>query len=44
LLKRRGPQMPHPITLALPPVLPPSVAASLAAREAAQMQPQATIV
>jgi len=44
VLKRRGPQMTHPITLALPPVLPASVAASLAAREAEQLQPQPTSV
>jgi protein ImuA len=41
LLKRRGPQMAHPITLALPPVLPSSVAASLATRETAPLQPLA---
>jgi protein ImuA len=44
LLKRRGPQMAHPVMLALPPVLPPSVAASLAAREAEQPQTQPSIV
>jgi protein ImuA len=42
LLKRRGPQMAHPITLALPAVLPPSVAASLAVRAATPLQAQAT--
>jgi len=44
VLKRRGPQMLHPVTLALPAVLPPSAAAALAAREDTSQQPQPTIV
>ncbi len=41
LLKRRGPPMLHPVTLALPPVLTPSVAA---ARTDAPLQAQASTV
>jgi protein ImuA len=44
LLKRRGPPMPHPVTLALPPVLSPAVAAALGTHAHAPLQPQASTV